>query len=53
MAEIDGVLSGGVSAIGNYVDVQLYLATDELRRELDAKYGAGVVRLDSFLTPLE
>lgn len=52
MQEVEGVISGGVDTIGNYVDVQVYLATDEQQRELDAKYGAGVVRVGGFLRPV-
>ncbi|ROO84462.1 hypothetical protein EDD29_1987 [Actinocorallia herbida] len=42
----------GVDTVGNRVSVQFYVVTDDLRRELDAKYGPGVVHASGVLLPV-
>lgn len=47
------VLDSNVDEYANRVKLELYVATDELQAELDAKYGAGAVRLTGWFEPVE
>jgi hypothetical protein len=48
---LPGMLSTGIDVVGNRVTVEVYVATDARRRELDARYGVGTVVLTGFLEP--
>ncbi|MFC4015462.1 hypothetical protein ACFOY2_50210 [Nonomuraea purpurea] len=48
----DGLISASSSVTRNVLEVSVWLATDELRRAVDAKHGAGVVVFDSVLRPV-
>lgn len=48
----DGFLSASSSVTRNRVEVEVWLATDDLRRRTDEKYGKGVVVFDSVLKPV-
>lgn len=45
-------LGAGVDVIANQVSLTVYVASDELQTDLDAKYGAGVVRVTGLLKPI-
>ncbi|WP_327044867.1 hypothetical protein OG320_24420 [Microbispora sp. NBC_01189] len=45
-------LTLSVDTIGNRVSARVYVATPELRRELDDRYGKGTVVLEGFLKPV-
>ncbi|WP_405084411.1 hypothetical protein [Microbispora sp. NBC_01389] len=45
-------LTLSVDTIGNRVSARVYVATPELRRELDDRYGKGTVALEGFLKPV-
>ncbi|GAA4188280.1 hypothetical protein [Microbispora amethystogenes] len=45
-------LTLSVDTIGNHVSVGVYVATPELGRELDDRYGKGAVALEGFLKPV-
>lgn len=49
----DDVLYSNADEYANHVELEMYVATDELQDGLDAKYGAGVVLLDGWLEPVE
>lgn len=49
----DQMLYSNADEYTNRVKLNLYVATDELRDELDAKYGKGVVQLYGWLEPVE
>ncbi|WP_327584851.1 hypothetical protein OHA25_55535 [Nonomuraea sp. NBC_00507] len=48
----DALISSAPSVTRNRVEVETWLASDDLRRTFDQKYGAGVVVLDSVLKPV-
>lgn len=45
-------LNLAVDTVGNRVGAGVYVATPELRRELDDRYGKGAVALEGFLKPV-
>jgi len=47
-----GVLSAGADLLTNQVVAEVYVATDARQRELDSRYGVGVVRQRSLLEPV-
>ncbi|MBE1590840.1 hypothetical protein ACFPOI_07370 [Nonomuraea angiospora] len=47
----DRLVSASSSVRGNQVTAQVWVATDELRRDLEARHGAGAVVLDGVLRP--
>lgn len=49
----DQVLYSNADEYTNRVKLSLYVATDELQDELDAKYGKGVVQLYGWLEPVK
>ncbi|MFI7221773.1 hypothetical protein ACIBO5_01015 [Nonomuraea angiospora] len=48
----DRLVSASSSVRGNQVTAQVWVATDELRRDLEARHGAGAVVLDGVLRPV-
>jgi hypothetical protein len=46
------VLSSGPDVLANALRVQVFVATDELRHELDRRFGPGAVILDGWLRPV-
>ncbi|MEU6718171.1 hypothetical protein ABZ897_42460 [Nonomuraea sp. NPDC046802] len=48
----DRLISASSSVTRNVVEVSLWLATDELRRDVDARHGTGAVVFDSVLRPV-
>ncbi|MFG6194680.1 hypothetical protein [Nonomuraea sp. JJY05] len=48
----DGLVSASPSVLRNQVTAQVWVATDEQRRDLDAKHGAGAVALNGVLRPV-
>ncbi|MEO5876883.1 MAG: hypothetical protein ABIS86_17510 [Streptosporangiaceae bacterium] len=46
-----GVSSSGVDTVANQVVVTVYFATEDLQQDLDARYGAGVVRAEGIFNP--
>ncbi|MEV0720135.1 hypothetical protein [Asanoa sp. NPDC050611] len=52
LATLPGILTSGVDVVANQVSAEVYVATDDRRRELDARFGPGTVRLTGFLEPL-
>ncbi|MDX6740140.1 hypothetical protein [Actinocorallia sp. A-T 12471] len=46
------VLGSGIDIVRNQVTVEVYIATDEVRRAFDERYGAGVVRVSGVLYPV-
>lgn len=48
-----GVHASGVDTLANRVDVGVYVATEERQRELDARFGPGMVRLHGLLQPVD
>lgn len=49
--EVDGLQSAGVDIVGGRVDVSVFVATAELQRRLDDRYGKGAVMLHGILRP--
>ncbi|MEV7005522.1 hypothetical protein [Streptosporangium sp. NPDC051022] len=49
--ELAGIQSSSVSTLDNRVEALVPVVTDELRRSLDDRYGAGVVNLEGILRP--
>jgi hypothetical protein len=50
--EIPGVQSSAVDTRANRVEVTVFVATDELQRDLDARYGPGTVHAAGVLRPV-
>ncbi|WP_084961519.1 hypothetical protein [Thermoactinospora rubra] len=50
--EIPGVTDSSADVVSGKVDVGVWVATGELQRQVDEKFGTGVVRLHAFLTPV-
>ena len=48
-----GVISSGIDVTSGTITVEMFLARESRQRELDAKYGAGLVRLQGVLHPLD
>lgn len=51
LSTLPGLLSAGVDTLTNQVVAEVYVATDARRRELDTRYGPGVVKLTGILEP--
>lgn len=49
---VPGILGGGVAGRGDVIDVGVVYDDGSIQRELDAKYGAGLVRVSSALVPV-
>jgi hypothetical protein len=49
----DGIISSTVDPVAEVVEVQVWVATQARQRELDARYGPGVVILTGALTPID
>jgi hypothetical protein len=50
--EVPGVLGSSVDITGNRVDITVSVVTDDLRQDLDARYGPGTVRAWGVLRPV-
>ena len=49
-----GLLMASVDVVGNMVEITVILDRDgELQREMDQRYGPGVVEVDSALEPVD
>ncbi len=53
VGDIEGVLSSSIDEVSAQVGVTFLVATEELQRELDDRYGAGAVRLFGTLEPID
>ncbi|WP_204016949.1 hypothetical protein [Sphaerimonospora thailandensis] len=51
--EIKGLYSIGTDELKDHVDVGAWVVTEELRREVEERYGKGLVVLHSFLEPVD
>jgi hypothetical protein len=51
LSTLPGLLYAGVDTLTNQVVAGVYVATDARQRELDARYGPGVVKLTGLLEP--
>ncbi|MBP2703006.1 hypothetical protein JOL79_04210 [Microbispora sp. RL4-1S] len=50
--EIKGIVSASVDQFAERVELGVWVVTPELRREVDERYGKGLVALNGFLTPV-
>lgn len=48
---VPNLLGASIDVVGNAVSIRTYVATDELRRDMDRRFGAGVVRVHGWLRP--
>jgi hypothetical protein len=48
-----GVISSSIDVTTGTITVEVFLARESRQRELDAKYGAGLIRLQGALHPLD
>lgn len=48
-----GMVSVGVEAVGNRVDLHVFMATVERQRDLDVRFGAGLVHQEAVMEPLD
>jgi hypothetical protein len=51
--EFDGLLGSGVDSVTGVIDVQVIVDDGSLQDELDSRYGAGIVTIDSALRPVD
>lgn len=51
--DVPGLLGSGIDEVRGKVDVQVLVATEELRAELDERYGVGAIRLVGMLEPID
>jgi len=49
----DGVIGSGPDSVTGQLVVQVFVATAELQRTFDERYGAGTIRLDGVLIPID
>jgi hypothetical protein len=52
-SKLPGLVSASTDVVAGVVDLQVYVATEHQQRELDERFGAGVVRLSGLLQPLD
>ena len=53
LADLPGFVGSGPDVIAGVVDAQVYVATERAQRELDERFGPGVVRLAGVLQPMD
>lgn len=49
---VPGVLTAGSGSVRNAVDATVMVATDDIQRDVDRRFGAGVVHLEGWLKPV-
>jgi hypothetical protein len=53
LSRLPGLTSSGQDVVAGAVDAQVHVATERQQRELDERFGAGVVRLSGALQPID
>jgi hypothetical protein len=53
LSELPGLAGSGQDVVAGVVDARVFVATEGQQRELDERFGAGVVRLTGLLQPID